>query len=181
MERRELFKIIGATAVSAELGFGQHAHGAGSKLSYAPRYFTPEQLQMLNQLCEIIIPSDEESPGAGKANVAIYLDMFVNFRGKGTQQIFIDGLAAADSIARSKFSKPFSDLSPADQDAVVATLASNELDRNNASGRFFELLKTQTVLGYHYSELGSKQYMGYKGNTGVPEFPGCTHDGHHQI
>src|SRR5690349_15819651 len=105
MERRELFKILGATAVAAELGLAQHLHETMPAETYTARAFRPEQLAMLNQLCEIILPSDEESPGAGKANVALYLDMFVSFRGSGTKQLFEEGLALVDARSRAQFQK----------------------------------------------------------------------------
>lgn len=179
MERRELFKILGATAIAAELGLAQHVHDETSAEAYTARAFQPEQLAMLNQLCEIILPSDEESPGAGQANVALYLDMFVYFRGRETKQLFEEGLALVDSRSRAQFQKPFRELSVREQDAIVAQLAASEQNRDDPGGRFFRLLKTQTVLGYHYSDIGQRQYMHYKGNIAITEFPGCQHEGHH--
>src|SRR5690242_8350683 len=179
MERRELFKILGATAVAAELGLAQHVHEAMAAETYTARLFRPEQLIMLNQLCEIILPSDEESPGAGKANVALYLDMFVYFRGGETKQLFEQGLALVDARSRAQFQKPFPELSASEQDAIVAQLAASEQNRDDPGGRFFRVLKTQTVLGYHYFDIGQRQYMHYRGNTAVAEFSGCQHEGHH--
>jgi hypothetical protein len=179
MERRELFKILGLTAVAAELGLAQHVHEAAPAETYTAGVFHPEQLAMLNQLCEIILPSDEESPGAGQANVALYLDMFVYFRGRETKQLFEEGLALVDSRSRAQFQKPFQELSASEQDAIVAQLAASEQNRDDPGGRFFRLLKAQAVLGYHYSDIGQRQYMRYQGNTAIAEFPGCQHEGHH--
>jgi len=134
---------------------------------------------MLNQLCEIILPSDEESPGAGKANVALYLDMFVYFHGREMKQLFEEGLALVDSRSRAPFQKPFQELSASEQDAIAAQLAASEQNRDDPGGRFFRLVKAQTVLGYHYSDIGQRQYMRYQGNTAIAEFPGCQHEGHH--
>jgi len=134
---------------------------------------------MLNQLCEIILPSDEESPGAGQANVALYLDMFVYFRGAEAKQLFEEGLALVDSRSRAQFQKPFPELLASEQDAIVAQLAASEQNRDDPGGRFFRVLKAQMVLGYHYSDIGQRQYMHYKGNIAVAEFPGCQHEGHH--
>ncbi|HEY3458856.1 MAG TPA: gluconate 2-dehydrogenase subunit 3 family protein [Bryobacteraceae bacterium] len=179
MERRELFKILGATAVAAELGLAQHLHETIPAETYTARAFRPEQLAMLNQLCEVILPSDEESPGAGRANVALYLDMFVSFRGREMKQLFEEGVALVDSRSRAQFQKPFPELAASEQDAIVAQLAASEQNRDDAGGRFFRVLKIQTVLGYHYSDIGQRQYMHYRGNTAVAEFPGCQHEGHH--
>ena len=179
MERRELFKILSMTAVAAELGLTQHLHEETPAETYTARAFRPEQLAMLNQLCEIILPSDNESPGAGQANVALYLDMFVYFRGPEMKQLFEEGLALVDSRSQAQFQKPFRELSASDQDAIVARLAASEQSPDDSGARFFRLLKTQTVLGYHYSDIGQRQYMHYKGNIAIAEFPGCQHEGHH--
>jgi hypothetical protein len=37
---------------------------------------------------------------------------------------------------------------------------------------FFSLLRNLTADGFFTSKIGIK-YLGYKGNTFVPEFPGC--------
>jgi len=179
MERRELFKILGMTAVAAELGLAQHVHEEMRAETYTARAFHPEQLAVLNQLGEIILPSDDESPGAGKANVALYLDMFVYFHGREMKQLFEEGLALVDSRSRAQFQKPFQELSASEQDAIAAQLAASEQNRDDPGGRFFRLVKAQTVLGYHYSDIGQRQYMRYQGNTAIAEFPGCQHEGHH--
>ena len=41
MERRELFKILGATAVAAELGLAQHLHETIPAETYTARAFRP--------------------------------------------------------------------------------------------------------------------------------------------
>ncbi len=51
----------------------------------------------------------------------------------------------------------------------------------NASGErqaHFKLLKDMTVDYYYSTEAGLVTELGYKGNTYLSDFPGCTHPEH---
>jgi len=48
----------------------------------------------------------------------------------------------------------------------------------NELERLFGSLKRMTVEGYVLSDLGARQGLGYKGDTNLAEFPGCTHPEH---
>jgi hypothetical protein len=77
MERRELFKIIAASAVAARNALGQHEHGLPSGFdfsTYRPRFFTEAEYKMVDRVCDILIPSDAQSHGAHEAGVNYYLD-----------------------------------------------------------------------------------------------------------
>lgn len=178
MERRELFKIIGAGAVAAELSFAQHNHGAQESKPYIPRFFSEEQVKLLDQLCEIIIPADEQSSGARGAKVWQYIDIMAFHAGKPIQEQLVAGLENVDSAAERQFGKTFLLLDPGGQDRIVAALAERENRREDADGRFFVVLKTMTIAGYHYSEAGQQEFMGSKGNTAVRDFAGCNHPEH---
>src|SRR2546422_9339438 len=88
------------------------------------------------------------------------------------------GLKAVEDAARSDFGKPFIECSPAQQDTIVARMARNEGAPENELERFFGPLKRMTVDGYHLSDVGAHQGLGYKGDASLAEFPGCTHPEH---
>src|SRR5665213_2628908 len=88
--RREALKIIGAVGVTCAFPFsanelyGQHVHAHGQATEqdakpgpFAPRFFTPVQLQVISRLSDLIIPATE-TPGAAAAGVAEYIDLVVN-------------------------------------------------------------------------------------------------------
>src|ERR1700736_2872761 len=88
MDRRELIKIAGAAALTARV-----AHGA-------PRFFTPEEFALADELTEMIIPSDEHSPGARAAGVAAYIDARLAESLEPEQgQTWRDGLKLVDAMS----------------------------------------------------------------------------------
>jgi len=179
MERRELFKIIAAGAVAAEAADAQHQHAAAvAAKPYTARFFSSQQVRALDSLCDIIIPSDSQSPGAHEAKVWQYIDLLMHYGTPHQKKELTRGLVLVNRAARKQFQKPFADLDRPHQEEIVAAMAAKESDRDDYLGRFFIYLKRLTIEGYHYTEVGIKQFMGYRGNTAVSEFPGCTHPEH---
>ena len=142
MERRELFRILAA--------------GAAIPIAYAapyePRFFSKPEYEALDQICEAIIPKDEEGGGAHDAGVAAYIDTVVFHADPRAQDNWRNGLASLTLV-------------PLDQ------LAEQEKDP------FFSRLKAITIEAFFNSKVGY-EYVGYKGNAGRLVFPGCTHPEH---
>jgi hypothetical protein len=179
MERRELFKIIAAGAVAAETAGAQHQHTAAAAAKpYVAKFFSARQVRALDSLCDIIIPSDSLSSGAHEAKVVQYVDLIIYYGTPEQKNEFRRGLALVDRTALKQFQKPFADLERRDQEEIVAAMAAKESDPKDALGRFFVYVKRLTIEGYHYTEVGMKQFMGYRGNSVISEFPGCTHPEH---
>ena len=179
MERRELFKFLAATAAASQAS-AQHQHeGAPPDLSsYKPRFFSAAEYQTLDRLCEIIIPADEQSPGAQQAQVRFFIDVMVKHSDARNQQRWRTGLKAVEDAAKASFGKSFLEGSARQQDAIVARMAKNEAAPKTELERFFGALKRMTIDGYHLSDVGAKQGLGYKGDTSLTEFAGCTHPEH---
>ena len=169
MERRELFKIIGAGALAAP-----------SAASATPAFFGAAQQAMLDRLADIIIPADEQSPGAHDAGVVKYLDLAAAHAPAGRQQQWRRGIEAVDAAARSRFSKSLNDCARHQQEQIVALMAAHEGAPQNDLERFFGILKPAVVDGYRFSEIGVKQYMGWVGNQfDTKTWRGaCTHPEH---
>jgi gluconate 2-dehydrogenase subunit 3-like protein len=179
MERRELFKIIAAEAVAIEAAGAQHQHPATAAAKpYARKFFSSQQERAFDSLCDIIIPADSQSPGAHEAKVWQYIDLITHYGTPAQKQELTRGLALVDRAARKQFQKPFANLDRADQEEIVAGMAAKEPDREDELGRFFIHVKRLVIEGYHYSEVGMKRFMGYRGNTAISEFPGCAHPEH---
>src|SRR5213594_243166 len=132
MDRRELFKILAATA-GASPASGQHPHGAEALdlASYKPRFFSAAEYEMLDRLCEIIIPADAHSPGAQQAHVRFFIDVMVQFSDAQNQERWRAGLKAVDAAAQASFGKAFVGCSSKQQDAIVAKMARNEGELTN--------------------------------------------------
>jgi hypothetical protein len=181
MERRELFRIIAAGAVVGSQASAQHQHAAGAAIDYAgykPRFFTAAEYETLDRLCEIIIPADDHSPGARQAQTRYFIDTVLHHSDSQSQQRWRAGLKAVEDAARADFEKSFVECGAKQQDAIVARMARNEGAPENELERFFGPLKRLTVEVYALSEVGARQGLGYKGDTSLAEFPGCTHPEH---
>jgi hypothetical protein len=180
MERRELFKILAAGAVATPNSLAQHQHGASpfSAANYQPRFLSPGEYATADRLCDIIVPSDEQSPGAHAAGVAYYIDTVLHYGDAALQKVWRDGFAELEKAAQSRFSKPFLACARPDQEEIVATMARNEANPETALEKFFVTLKRMTVEAYTLSEVGMREFIGYKGDTVLAEFPGCTHPQH---
>ena len=181
MERRELLKVLGAALVAVREGVAQHDHGTSAAIdieSYKPRFFSDQQYRAIDALTETIIPTDDQSPGAHAAGVRFYIDTVLHYADSETQQRWQSGVAAVDESARAQFGKTFVDCGAGERDQVVAIMARNEKAPSTELEKFFRGLKELTIDAYALSEIGMTEYLGYKGNTAVREFRGCTHPEH---
>src|SRR5689334_6263091 len=98
MERRELFKIITMGALAGPAA-AQTAHKHEATLpvrKHAP-FFTAAEQAVLDRLADIIIPTDEQSPGAHDAGVVQYLDILAALSGSKRQQQWRQGVGAVES------------------------------------------------------------------------------------
>jgi hypothetical protein len=184
IERRELFKVLGAAVMTTRQGAAQHDHGPPAAVNiedYAPRFFSDAQYRTIDRLTDIIIPPDDQSPGAHAAGVRFYVDTVLHYADVRTQQKWRSGLAAVDESARTSFNKSFGECSIQEQEHIVAIMARDETNPSTELEFFFGPLKGLAVEAYSVSEVGLTRYFGYTGNTAIKTFPGCTHPEHQTI
>ena len=166
LSRRDLIKLGAAATLTVSLG-------ATGSLAQAPRFFTPEELALVDELSEIIIPSDDHSPGARAAKVAAYIDTRLAEAWDATEKTtWREGLKVVEQMSRETSGKAFLQSAPAERIAVVTRMARNEAKPQNPEEVFFLQLKARVVDAYYTSEIGIKQEMEYKGNSYLPEFVG---------
>ena len=92
-----------------------------------PRALTRDQYALLDELTEILIPADEHSGGARAAGVAAYIDaMLAEEFDASVKASFVSGLALVDGLAQQRHGRAFLALSPAEREAIVATMAEGE-------------------------------------------------------
>lgn len=163
IERRDLFKIAAGAAVATTLGVAQDA----------PRFFTPGELSVVDELTEIIIPADDHSPGARAAGVAAYIDARL---GESLEQEKKDswrqGVQLVNQLSVKMNGRPFLEASGDQRTAVVEHLAQNEEEPKSPEELFFRELKRATVNAYYTSKIGIHQEMEYKGNVLLNQFVG---------
>ena len=173
-KRRETIKIIGTIGLQCAFPFagdelyGQHQHPAPSRSADPgpPKFFDPNQFQILSRVSELIIP------GAIKAQVPNYIDLVVR-NNEMHKKTYTDGLAWLAA-------KKFLGLSEAQQLLLLEPLCA-QVDRGETGPieqKFFRAAKNMTADGYYTSRPGLVEDLGYLGNQVLAEFPECTLDEH---
>jgi Gluconate 2-dehydrogenase subunit 3 len=167
MERRTALKIValGAlapTGIAGPVGTGLQ-RAAWTPDSYRLRFFSDQEIELLDNLMEMIIPADDHSPGARAAQVSLFVDLMVATSDNHLKEIWKKGLqlmrheAALSSLQ-----------------AALAKSAVNEGTPTNDLERFYSRLKEMTINGYYTSAISIHRDLRYQGNTYLQSFPGTS-------
>ncbi len=157
---------------------GHKATTPAKKAASAPKFFSAAQLSLIGTISELIIPTDDHSPGALAAEVPQFIDLMISESPAETKKLWTDGLAAVDAMSQSKNGAAFEKASKDQQIALLTAISKNEAKPATLEEKFFKAIKNMTIDGYYTSEIGIKQELQYKGNTYLKEFKGCTHPEH---
>jgi hypothetical protein len=178
VSRRDMLKLTAAAALTLPLISKGSASAAEATTNAAlqwkaPQFFTKEEFAMVDELGEIIIPTDEHSPGARAAGCAAYIDSQVaeSWTDEPKKQ-WRDGLKLIDSISQEMNSKPFMQATPEQRVAVVTRISQNEMNPQKPEEHFFREIKGRVAHAYYSSKIGIHQEMEYKGNVPIKEFAG---------
>jgi len=104
-------------------------------------------------------------PGARDAGVLNYIDLALSGAYSDLQDFYRRGLAALDAHCRTTYSKPFSQLTAAQQDEVITALEGGKANGFTwpTSQAFFETLRTHTMEGMFADPVygGNKDFAGW--------------------
>ena len=170
LSRRDLLKLGAAATLTASLGVGESLAQTPAQVPAGPVFFTPQEFALVDELSEMIIPTDEHSPGARAAKVAAYLDSRLPEWEEREQ--WREGLKLVEQLSQKAHGKPFLESSSDERTAVLTRMAQNEGKPQKPEEVFFAELKAKVVHAYYTSEVGIKQEMEYKGNSYLAEFVG---------
>jgi Gluconate 2-dehydrogenase subunit 3 len=173
--RREMMKLAAGAVIAPALPQIGPKSGRGSAKAQtsAHRFFTPDEFEMVDELSELIIPTDEHSPGARAAKVAEYIDQRLaeSFLDEPKMQ-WREGLKLVDQISVEMNGKPFMQASQDQRVAVLTRMARNESSPEKPEEKFFAELKSSVARVYYTSKIGIHDELEYKGNTYLREFVG---------
>ena len=178
VDRRELFRIIGAGVVAGNAA-AQHEHPTLTTKpgDYEPRVLSREQYLTLQRMLEVLLPADELSASARDAGVGMFLDTTLKYSDDRIRTTWLNGIAAVDLLARESGGKTFGQLDVAAAMAVMTRIAESEAKPRTDAEKFFVLFKQAAIPAYYLSAEGRKS-LDYKGDTAIREFAGCTHPEH---
>jgi len=152
------------------------AQGAGE--AWKPGFLTPDQVELVATLAEIIIP-ETDTPGARAARVHEHIDLVLSHETEQVRKTFLEGLAEVGRLSLVRYGKAFVRLSLEDQEALLSRLAEPDQPEEGAGHRFFRDLRRRTVFAYYTSREGIHQELGYQGKQVLAEWEGCPHPGRH--
>jgi hypothetical protein len=179
LQRRAFFAILGGCMVNTEGLFAHNDHHLEEEppafADYQPRALTQSEYELLDGLAETLLPTDKTGPGAHDAHVAYYIDVVLNYANATTLRSWKNGLAGVKELAVERFKQNFGACSEAQREELLTELAKNEMKPQTEMDLFFVQLKHAVIEGFYSSELIQREHLGYRGNTAVAEFPGCTH------
>ena len=189
ISRRTALKIlgVGVGVASVPSVLAQHPHPHTGVEMVSPideqtpgqlHFFTPAEMTSITLMSDLIIPADEQSPGAKAAGVPAFIDLMISESSVETKNLWRNGLAAVDQLCKKEFGNTFGTLNAEQQAAVLKLISRNEYQPRRIEERFFIAIKGLTVDGYYTSELGIHQELRYKGNAYLKDFAGCTHPEH---
>ena len=164
-------------------GTDRHVHIAApasvTAVPWTPSFFNTHQNETVAILAELIIPATD-TPGAKAAKVNEFIDLMLSHEETAAQREFLRGLEWIDGKSRELYGVTFKDSSSEQQHALLVRLSSatKAVLEDQAGVEFFNTIKGYTISGYYTSEIGLIKELGYKGNSYLDEFPGCTHPEH---
>lgn len=165
LNRRDLFKALTAAAFTT-LQLPAAEPGA-------PLFFTKAEFALLDALTDLMIPTDDHSPGAHEAGVAPFIDRTVAeaFLAQDKES-WRKGLAAMNQFSQSSCQCPFMKATPQQQVEMLTKLAAKEKHPETEPEKFFTQLKETTAFAFYSSSIGIHQDINYKGNVLLEQFVG---------
>ena len=162
-----------AAALAHQMVHKEKAATAAGK--YTPKYFSTKQYEMLNVLCDTIIPKDEKSGGAVEAGAPEFIDLLTS-ENEEYQLLLGGGLMWLDNYCADHYGSTFLESTPAQRKEALDLIAykrNAKADFSLSQGvAFFAFLREMTCDGFYTSKIGIAD-LEYIGNVAIDEFPGC--------
>ncbi len=174
LSRREIMKLMSVAVLAVPGGENkQSLRNVRKRQRRVHRFFTRAEFAMVDELSEMIIPTDDHSPGARAAQVAAFIDKsLAETLEVETRQQWRAGLKSIDTLAREMHGQAFMSVKPDQRLAVLEHIAQNETSPQTPEDKFFVELKSRVAYAYYTSKIGLRQELEYKGNSYLKEFAG---------
>ncbi len=175
MDRREALAkvalLLGGTVIGAGLFLENGCRPDPKKVS---ALFNQDDIDLLNEISDTILPDTAASPGAKAAKVGDFMAMMVeDCYSPEEQKIFIDGMSKLNMVCRQKYRKGFMDCDAGQRTAILITLDaerkahSEKMMPGSAKKKgedpngYFRMMKELTLLGFFTSEIGATKALRY--------------------
>ncbi len=170
--RRDLLKLAGAAGAAAVTP-GATASVDAQARRPAPareplRALTPHEADLLDRIAALLVPSDENGPGATEAMAVRYIDRALASALQEQREAYRIGLAALERYAAKTRGAPFLQLSETRQislliDVETGTATGADVGFAGSSAQFFALVRGHVMQGTfgdpHYG--GNANFVGW--------------------
>ncbi|MGA2812017.1 MAG: gluconate 2-dehydrogenase subunit 3 family protein [Candidatus Acidiferrum sp.] len=192
MQRRDLFRVLGAAAAMPALtpnllGILREVQGTPGRQG---KTLNPLQDATVTAMAELILPQTD-TPGAKGAKVNEFIDVILtDWATDRERQGFLRGLAGVEERSNKLFGKAFVDAAADQQESLLRAMDEEWVreeytpkphtrghDRRDQQlqGNFFGVFKRLTLFGYYTSEIGFSQELK---KVIIPgSYHGCTPSG----
>jgi gluconate 2-dehydrogenase gamma chain len=182
LSRKTLLRRAGVIGVAGALPAGVMAREAASQpaSSAAPEREALEALSrreaaIVDAIVARLIPTDANGPGATEAKVGRYIDRALAGALSSARPSYALNTIAVDRYAKARFGASFTDLTAAQQDAILTNMEANTAPGFTPNSRtFFTLVRTHAIQGM----FGDPYYGGNANAVGwkLIGFPGIKLD-----
>ena len=180
MDRREAVKrvtfMLGGMALvgsgSGLLTACTNADRAAVAKAGATGAFTADDIALLDEISDTILPTTAKSPGAKAAKTGAFMALMVtDTYSPEDQKVFRDGMAALNEASKkANGGATFMSATPAQRTALLTELDKEQFDfqktRKDQPQHYFRMMKELAMLGFFTSEIGYTQAMRYKESPG---------------
>jgi hypothetical protein len=117
--------LAALAAARPQLALAQAGSNAAAPLR--GKFLTPQEIAMLDEIAELIIPADAQSGGARAAGCAIFIDAgLAESRDPVWRQSWKDDLAEINRLSYEMCGKPFLASSAAERERLMDRISRNE-------------------------------------------------------
>ncbi len=176
VSRRDLLKRAGLAGAALTMSVStalpapadEQAMPSASSASPVPQRepienLTASEMDLLEEICARIIPTDANGPGAREARAAHYIDRALGGFLAPARPAYTAGLAAFDAYCRSSRRAPFLELSERDKESVLIDVETGAATGFTGSAAvFFAMVRTHTLQG----TFGDPYYGGNRNFVG---------------
>ena len=170
--RRELLRnagligaaAVGSTGASQVIAADSTATQASPLTLEALEVLTAEEAQTLEVLCDCLIPSDENGPGAREARAVHYIDRSLASHNKEDRHHYLVSLDAINAYSRRTRGKPYYELIRDQQNSILLALQENKIPAcSPGSSSFFNMLRSHTIDGTFCDPYygGNQNFVGW--------------------
>ena len=171
--RRTLLKgagLAGALAVSASsagvvVDTENQSRGNNSAPALeALETLTAAEAEVLDAICDCLIPSDESGPGAREARAAHYIDRSLASHNRDSRAHYLQSLMAINELSQKNYGASFEHLARDKQITMIQALQNDQIPGCSPSSQgFFALVRDHTIDGTFSDPYygGNRDFVGW--------------------